>query len=241
MVWKAMRETGNEAYWQPKYAFFWLNLIFVVYVGLLLVFVPPYFVVYYLWNFKNWERPSFEQKYGSPLEGLIKTKRSALFYPIFFLLRRIALAFMAVFLNDYFVFQVWTFIFLSVINLCYLLHFKPFECTLQQGLEVMNEYTCLVLSYVVFGLNPDFMDSDLARYQVGLLLMGILIVNILINFYFLFRTILLDYHEGLFRKRGRANRLCVMLCRPCSRKLDRSLRIRLQQMEEQSSQSSVRK
>lgn len=152
---------------------------------------------------------------GSIIDGL-KTKKAVIFYPIFFMVRRFVIAYQAIYFGSRFTFQMTTNILMSLLQLVYLLEVKPFENQLGQNLEVMNETFTLGLTYLVLTLNESWISNEDARLDVGYVFAFLVAFNILINFFFLFRTIVAGYQEKLFRKRNKANRCAVWLCKPCS-------------------------
>lgn len=193
MIWKNQIQDGDYSFWQPSYPFFWLNLITIFGVGSLLIFAPCFILFYYCLSFKKWESDQFESRMGALLEGMRKTTVWALFYPLFFIVRRIILSLQAVYLLESFSAQTFTFILMSLIHLTYLLHFRPFAESLQQNLEVMNEGSGLVLTYFVLGLNSDWIPEGGIRATIGLYFVLTLFLNIAVNFFFLFRTIAHGY------------------------------------------------
>jgi hypothetical protein len=88
---------------------------------------------------------------------------------------------------------------MSLTQLTYLLTVKPFENELNQNLEVMNESFTLGLTYLVLTLNANWISDWIARDFIGYSFAAIVAFNIMINFYFLFRTIFFGYQEKLFR------------------------------------------
>ena len=84
-----MIQDGDYSWYQPTLPFFWMNTITTVGAILLLLIGPGTMAIYYLKNFKKWETENFEDSHGALLEGLRKDIKMAIFYPIFFMFRRI--------------------------------------------------------------------------------------------------------------------------------------------------------
>jgi hypothetical protein len=192
-------EGSSDRFWQPHLPFFWINIISTAGIFLILVLGPGWLLCFYLCKFKDWEKHKFESKMGSVLEGLDKTKKSIIFYPVFFMIRRTIIAWQAIFIKNAFTFQMITNITMSLIQLIYLLTVKPFENQLNQNLELLNESFTLLLTYLVLTLNEEWISNWYARHTVGYAFATIVALNILINFFFLFRTIASGYQEKLFR------------------------------------------
>jgi len=96
-AWKGIREVEN---WLEGFDFA-LAMVLTVVVVLL-----PFFILYfYCKNFEKLGDEKFAGNFGSVYEGL-HLKRSALFYPIFFIVRRASLALVALFYEDFVWLQV---------------------------------------------------------------------------------------------------------------------------------------
>jgi hypothetical protein len=76
--------------------------------------------------------------------------------------------------------------------------------------------------YIVTTYNKDWVDDPYARDVMGYSLVSAVGLNILTNFFFLFRTIYFGYQEKVFRKRGKANKCAVRICKICSPKIRQS-------------------
>jgi hypothetical protein len=85
-----------EDWYMPDLPFWWINQI-TLYGTVFALFVGPiWLLVFYLCRFKEWETPAFEEKYGAVLDGLKKDQRSSLFYPVFFMVRRVLFVYFGV-------------------------------------------------------------------------------------------------------------------------------------------------
>lgn len=104
------------------------------------------------------------------------------------MLRRLFLAFILVFLQDYQNLQMWLFIFQNLIALAYILHRPPFEGHITNLLEVFNEVCITFASYHLLTYSDAFLPeemedegiSDLMGWSLTLLVIGQLAVNTLI-------------------------------------------------------------
>ena len=100
-----------------------------------------------------WHTEGFDNKMGAVLDGLRKDTRFSIFYPVFFMIRRTVFAAQAVFFPQYFSIQIITQIELTMVQIMYLLKFKPFEEELNGNLEIMNECFTLILMFHIMCLN----------------------------------------------------------------------------------------
>ena len=82
----------------------------------------------------------------------------------------------------------------------------------------MNEFFTVILMYAVINLNPAVANEE-GRAWVGNIFIGIVFINVFLNFFFLFRTVLLDKIDKQFKKGDKADKCFVALFWPCSRNL----------------------
>jgi hypothetical protein len=85
---KLMKEGVND-WWQPSLPFFWFNYLTVTFAVVVTIAGPIFVLVYYCCKFRHWKKNSFEQRMGAVLDGLRKNTRVAIFYPVFFMIRRL--------------------------------------------------------------------------------------------------------------------------------------------------------
>jgi hypothetical protein len=105
---EAAMEIAFGTYLQLKYGQFnfklfgsWFNYISTVILGGALLLLPIFIVIFYTRNFHLLADEEFEAKYGAIYEGLQKTKKSVLFYPVFFIFKRISFAVSSLMLANY--------------------------------------------------------------------------------------------------------------------------------------------
>jgi len=77
--------------------------LILIFIGILL---PPFLVLFLLYNHDLLEDPQFKQRYGALYEGIDTTRTTALFYYSAFALRRLLFALTCVYLVDTAVFQI---------------------------------------------------------------------------------------------------------------------------------------
>lgn len=222
----ASAEDKLPDWYMPEFLLFWINFVTTVGGVIVLALLPLFILFYFSLKFKMWEHHSFKDKFGSGLEGLRKEKRSAVFYPFFFMFRRIIFAIQAVYFYESFASQIFLQIMLTMVQISYLLSFRPFEDSLMQRLEVMNESYTLVLMYIVITFNELWVDDDHARFVTGSVLLTVIAINVFVNFFFLFRTIYFGYEEKVFRKREKANKCGVCIFKCCSKKIRKAEKLR---------------
>lgn len=123
-----------------------------------------------------------EDKFGSIYEGLNTKSKSALIYNVIFVMRRIHLAVLALFIIDdeYSIFQVMNLIFQSLFMLIYLCLVRPFEDNLANNLEIFNEIFVLIASYHLLLFTDHIDDPDL-QYIVGWSIIGFVVINFTAN------------------------------------------------------------
>jgi hypothetical protein len=116
--------------------------------------LPAFMLIFYLKNFDKWEDEKFEEEYGAPLDGLHKRK-SSLFYPVYFVIRRVLFCLTTLFLFNYVLFQLIIHFVLTLISIMYLAEYAPQEEPLEAKLELMNEM------FTVFVIDICFLFTDL--------------------------------------------------------------------------------
>ncbi len=148
-----MYRAGVSTFYQPSLPFFWINLVTNILAMLYLVVGIPIIVYFYGKNQHLWEIEKFEVKFGQTLESLRTDKKHSLFYPVFFIFRRIVLAWQGVSLGGVFLFQMNTLFFFSFAQIAYIIVCRPFETELMMWLEILNESTMILSLYSIFLFN----------------------------------------------------------------------------------------
>ena len=77
----------------------------------------------------------------------------------------------------------------SILSLIYVAYFRPFESNFDNNKEIFNEICILIVSYSLFIFTDFSMEIDL-KNNFGYILISIVIVNILVNGFFIVKTIL---------------------------------------------------
>ena len=72
-----------------------LNSVSLIFFTAVIALLPAIILIFYCLKFKKWGEPSFEERYGAAYAGLRTDRRSSLFYPMNFILRRFALVLVA--------------------------------------------------------------------------------------------------------------------------------------------------
>lgn len=124
-----------------------LSFVFFVTIAI----APLWIILFYCSCFKKFKDERFASTYGSPISGLRKDRRSVIFQPVYFLLRRFAFLYIALFWGERPSNQIHFLILTHVFAALYKVHFRPYETNLLQSLEVFNEFTSLVLLYATIG------------------------------------------------------------------------------------------
>jgi len=155
------------------------SIITIIY-AILSVVVPVSLFLRIKRDYKNFKIKEVREKYSVIAEGLKYQQLSQVLYNLFFLMRRNFTVFVLVYLGERQFFQVSLFIVASIFNLSYLVGKKPFINPKQNKIEIMNEASILLVSYVMFQFINPAMDFDL-RELFGTIFISIVLGNVLIN------------------------------------------------------------
>lgn len=136
----------------PEYdSFFLVNDLLSFSLMILLVIMPIWVTIFYCYNFDKIGDKKFAEKYGSTYDGLrTDGKRSILFFPVYFLVRRWIFLMITIYGDNYPAQQLFCLLIMTIISLLYLLLYRPFDTPLLQNLEVFNEFTSMALLYTTF-------------------------------------------------------------------------------------------
>ena len=120
-----------------------LNNVFSIVVTCILVGLPLFIAFFYTRHVDRMEDDEFVEKYGDIYEGLVlsqsREKRLiALFYPFWFVTRRLIFALICILAQKLLYLQLSAAFFVSMVNICYLCKYQPFEERKILKLEVMN-------------------------------------------------------------------------------------------------------
>ena len=161
--------------------------------------MPIFVLVFYCRNFKTLDDEKFTKKYGSAYDGLKTTRRSAIFFPFFFLMRRTAISCMAFWLDRPEIF-IFIMMLLTIIETVYLLVFKPFEERLLQRLELFNEFTSIMLLYATLCFT-EYIYNDTAKSHIGWVFVGGMAVNMSVHLFFMVRGSCQDCKKKMRRRK----------------------------------------
>ena len=76
----------------------------------------------------------------------------------------------------------------SILSLIYVAYFRPFENRFDNNKEIFNEICILIVSYSLF-IFTDFSMEIQLKNDFGYILISIVIVNIIVNGFFIVKTI----------------------------------------------------
>ena len=162
------------------------NYISTIVLGGALLILPFFILIFYSYNFYRLADEEFESKYGAVYEGLHKTKKSILFYPVFFIIKRISFALSSLLLLNYPLFQLYVLTAMTLIACVYILEYQPFEDPFMNRMEVFNECFTLILIYFAFCFTP-LVQSVKHKYFIGFLFIGGMVICIGTHLFFIFK------------------------------------------------------
>jgi hypothetical protein len=163
------------------------NMLSAGVFGLCLVILPFWIIYFYIFkHFEDLEDEEFEKKYGAVYEGLRRDKKSVLFYPVYFVVRRVLFMVICFVLMQHVILQLGALVLSTLISAVYILHFQPFEEPIFNNLEVMNECFTLLLLYFVYCFS-DIISAYEDQYMIGYLFVFFMCLCICVHLFFLFK------------------------------------------------------
>jgi len=151
--------------------------------------LPIVILFFTAFNRNRMQDISLQQRFGAFYEGLKLRSFIHLLCTFMFTVRRLILVAATVLLSGYPAFQVMIFIFLSELNLIYIVHCAPYEGKWTNINEAFNE-CCILLSSYTLIVFTDHMDSMQYRDFTGFLIISLIIFNFIANLFFQFIEVL---------------------------------------------------
>jgi hypothetical protein len=182
----------------------WFNYFFSCLLGVTLVLLPIWIVVFYLKNFDQLEKEDFQKKFGAVYEGLKPTEKTWIVYPVYFIVRRVLFMVISLLLYRSVTAQLLLMQLLTLCSAGYILHFWPFDESLVNSLEAMNECFTLAMLHVSFCFS-DLIDNVDTQYLVGYIFIACMSLCILIHLFFLFKDMVWKLILQIRRWRYRRN------------------------------------
>lgn len=151
-----------------------------------LLLMPAWMFIFYIKRVQNWAKPSFQEKYGAPLDGL-KPQRTSLIYPIYFMVRRMSFALMSMTLFNHVVLQLTFHWLLTTLAFAFLATFQPFQETMVGKLEMLNEGVTVLLIDLCFLFTP-LEPSASRQYSAGYFFNALVIGTLCVHVFFLLKN-----------------------------------------------------
>ena len=157
----------------------------------LVAIVFPFLSVLYYRNMGILSKKSFKKKYIAGIEGTkYETEtppKSIVAYPTIFAVRRILFSVSVIYMNDSIVAQLSLQILISILYFAYMSGgVSPLESNFARRIEVMNEFTLIIMSYCLFCFT-DYVKIVEVRYKIGYAYMAASLANISTHVIFLLR------------------------------------------------------
>ena len=153
----------------------------------LLVFFMVYSGLFLHQNHHMINQKQFKNRYGALSEGLNETDKTLMFFPTIFMLRRLSVAFIIVYMQDKSFFQIQLIAFLSSLVMVYQGIYKPQQSKTHNRVEMFNEVMNLLSTYPLF-LFTDFVLDKEAQYSCGWAMIIITVVIISGNLAVILKT-----------------------------------------------------
>ena len=121
---------------------------------------------------------------------------SSIFFHINFVIRRLVFTLIAVFASEYLFVQMYALLVTSSLQMMYLIIWKPFDSEFMNRIEIFNEFTTILLSYVLFLFSPANLKYDDSNFYYDMAFIAVLGSNILVHCAFL----TIDSVKGIVKK-----------------------------------------
>ena len=113
-----------------------------------------------------------------------------LFWPLFFMLRRLLFVVSVIWLEKYIVFQVFLQMAASEAILIYLYYNSPFETPFLNRMEVLNECMSVVVLYFLMGFSAAYFQDPQMRYDMGYAFIVCFILYLSVPLFFILKDTL---------------------------------------------------
>lgn len=111
----------------------------------------------------------------------MESNAARLFHPLF-IIRRMVFSMSLMFLGEYPSLQVGIFIYSSLLQVIYIGLVKPYEEKFKNNLELLNEFTVLIVS-MMLPVFTDYMEqTQEVQYSLGWIALGLILLQCLFNF-----------------------------------------------------------
>ena len=145
------------------------------------------------------DEEAFVERYGDIYDDLVlstsKDKRqAAVFYPFWFCMRRLIFALVCIFFETHLWLQLSAAFVVGLINLGYLMAYRPFGEEKINNLEIMNEATSFILLYHVM-LFSNYVEDAETRYLIGWSFIFWTCLNMLVHFGLLLKDTYLELKD----------------------------------------------
>ena len=161
------------------------NILTVVALALVTL-IPVLLTTLYCKNFKKLSQKNMKSSYDAGLIGTKKDSldRARLLHPIIFFVRRFTFVLSVIFLQDYIIFQLNIQMMFAVLTFSYISHSWPLDSPFANRMELLNESTVLILSYLLWGFT-DLEPRPEIRFKIGLIYVTVTVLNIAVHQIFL--------------------------------------------------------
>ena len=158
------------------------NNVFTIAFAVVALLMPFYTSIFHGWNIDKMDDEDFSNKFCALYSGLNldekdSKRKSGLFYPFFFVVRRLLFFVAAIFLQDFLWGQLAIQFFCSITMIIYLLYWWPFETPFFTKIEVLNEVTSILLVYHLF-MFTDWLPLAQTRYIMGWSFITVTVMNL---------------------------------------------------------------
>ena len=156
--------------------------VFTVCFALVVLFMPTFTLLFYYNKIDSVEEHEFKTKYGTLYDGLQldleeDKRKSALFYPFLFIVRRLIFMITVIFMAHFTWSQIATQFAFCFIMVIYLGFVWPFVCHSITKIEIFNEIMAILLCYLMLCFT-DWIPRAKTRYLAGWIFIAVICVHL---------------------------------------------------------------
>lgn len=163
----------------PSYGYYINNYSAMVYFVAICVF-PFFQLIFCLKYYDSLQDPEVKKKWGMLYDGNNLESRGFVFYNFWFLMRRLMLAFVLVFIKEILFVHIASLVFQTVVAVIIMGSTKPLDFNQANKMESFNEIMILFIMYALMCLT-DWQTDEEMRVYAGQMMQAFVLIHVGVN------------------------------------------------------------